>query len=207
MGMPSSTQPRVRYSQNARPAKPQSRYRRLVAADLARICEIDRSERIETLYVQHGTELEERAGDWSAPAWSAEGEGEYSVAHQRAGCERQLAAGGCALGAFAADQLVGIGIVTPHVGPGIAQLAYLYVSNGYRASGIGVRLSNELERIAHESGTRRSSSRLRRRSTPSASISVGGSCRRRLRYPSCTSSSRTTCTCTNGCRSAALKRV
>lgn len=152
MGMPSSTQPRVRYSQNARPAKPQSRYRRLVAADLARICEIDRSERIETLYVQHGTELEERAGDWSAPAWSAEGEGEYSVAHQRAECERQLAAGGCALGAFAADQLVGIGIVTPHVGPGIAQLAYLYVSNGYRASGIGVRLSNELERIAHESG-------------------------------------------------------
>lgn len=152
MGMPSSTQPRVRYSQNARPAKPQSRYRRLVAADLARICEIDRSERSETLYVQHGTELEERAGDWSAPAWSAEGEGEYSVAHQRAECERQLAAGGCALGAFAADQLVGIGIVTPYVGPGIAQLAYLYVSNGYRASGIGVRLSNELERIAHESG-------------------------------------------------------
>src|SRR5919197_480098 len=75
-------------------------YRRLVAADLARIGEIDRTECIETLYVQHGTRLEERVGDWSAPAWASEGEGEHSVAHQRAECERHLAAGGIALGAF-----------------------------------------------------------------------------------------------------------
>ena len=105
----------------------------------------------ETLYIQHGTRLEERAGDWSAPAWFSDGEGEHSVAHQRAECERHLAAGGIALGAFA-DRLVGIGIVRPHIRPGIAQCAFLHVSNEYRASGIGGYLSDELERLAREQG-------------------------------------------------------
>ena len=127
-------------------------YRRLVAADISRLGEIDRTERIETLYVQHGSRLEERAGDWSAPAWFADGEGEHSVAYQRAECERHLAAGAIALGAFAERRLVGIGIVTPHVRPGIAQFAYLYVSNGYRARGIGSHLSDELEQLVRAQG-------------------------------------------------------
>jgi GNAT superfamily N-acetyltransferase len=125
-------------------------YRRLVAADLARLGEIDRTERIETVYVQHGSRLEERVGDWHASAWFSDGEGDHSVAHQRAECERHLASGGTALGAFAAGRLVGIGVVTPHIRPGIAQFAFLYVSNGYRASGIGGHLSDELERLARE---------------------------------------------------------
>ena len=125
-------------------------YRRLAAEDLTRIGEIDRSERIETLYVQHGSQLEERHGDWSARAWFPEGEGEHSVAHQRTECERFVAAGGIALGAFAEDRLVGIGIVIPHIRPGIAQLAFLHVSNRYRARGIGRHLTEELERVARE---------------------------------------------------------
>jgi hypothetical protein len=52
--------------------RPQISYRRLDAAELDRIGEIDRTERIETLYVQHGGHLEERAGDWSSPPWSLE---------------------------------------------------------------------------------------------------------------------------------------
>lgn len=127
-------------------------YRRLVAADLSRIGEIDRTERIDTLYVQHGARLEEQVGDWSARAWLTEGEGEHSVAHQRADCERYLAAGGIALGAFADGRLVGIGVVRPHVRPGIAQCAFLHVSNGYRATGIGGHLCDELERLAREEG-------------------------------------------------------
>jgi len=51
-----------------------------------------------------------------------------------------------------APHLVGIGLVTPHVRPGVAQLAYLHVSDGYRASGIGGRLSDDLERIGGEAG-------------------------------------------------------
>lgn len=100
-------------------------YRRLTAADLARVAEIDRTERIDTLYVQHSASLQELVGgDWSAPAWSSDGEGQHSVAHQIAECERHLAAGAIALGAFADGQLVGIGLVTPHIRPGIAQLAF-----------------------------------------------------------------------------------
>jgi GNAT superfamily N-acetyltransferase len=132
--------------------RPGISYRRLVAADLVRIGEIDRSERIDALYVQRGSRLEEKAGDRSAPAWFSEGEGEHSVAHQRAECERHLAAGGIALGAFADGQLVGIGVVTPHIRPGIAQLAFLHVSNAYRARGVGGHLSEELERLARDHG-------------------------------------------------------
>lgn len=104
------------------------------------------------MYVQRSERLEETAGDWNVPAWSSEGEGEHSVAHQRAECERHLAAGGIALGAFADEQLIGIGVVTPHIRPGIAQLAYLHVTKGYRACGVGGNLSEELERLAREHG-------------------------------------------------------
>ena len=128
-------------------------YRRLAAADLERVGDIDRTERIDTLYVQHGRALEQRTGgDWSAPPWLTEGTGEHSVAHQIAECNRHLAAGGIALGAFAADRLVGIGIVTPHIRPGIAQLAFLHVSDGYRGRGVGGRLSDELEQLARGGG-------------------------------------------------------
>ena len=127
-------------------------YRRLVPADLGRVGEIDRTERIPALYVQHGSRLEERVGDWSAPAWLAEGDGPHSVAHQRAECERYLAAGGIALGAFAEGRLVGIGIVVPDIRPGIAQLAFLHVSSEHRASGVGGYLSDELERLARKRG-------------------------------------------------------
>jgi GNAT superfamily N-acetyltransferase len=130
-------------------------YRRLASADLARIGEIDRTERIETVYVQHGSRLEEQVGDFSAPAWLSEGEGEHSVAHQRAACERYLAAGGIALGAFTDGRLVGIGIVSPHIRPGIAQLSFLHVTNEYRDRGIGGHLSEELEGLARAQGDRR----------------------------------------------------
>jgi ribosomal protein S18 acetylase RimI-like enzyme len=128
------------------------RYSGLDRDDLVRIADIDRSERIDVLVVQNGTRLEERHGDWSAPAWLAEGEGEHSLAAQRRFCEEVLAAGGTALGAFSGERLVGIGVVRPSLRPGIAQLAYLHVSNGARGRGIGVHLTGELERIARESG-------------------------------------------------------
>jgi GNAT superfamily N-acetyltransferase len=127
-------------------------YRQLTTEELVRVGEIDRTERIETLFVQHGSELEEEPGDWSARAWFREGEGEHSVAHQRRECERYLAVGGVALGAFAEERLVGVGIVVPHVRPGVAQFAFLHVSNGYRGRGIGGHLSQELEGVAREQG-------------------------------------------------------
>ena len=127
-------------------------YRRLAPAELSLVGEIDRTERIEGLYVQHGTRLELLVGDWSAPPWDAEGEGEHSVAAQRVALERQVEAGAIPLGAFDCERLVGIALVTPHVRPGLAQLPYLYVTAGYRGQGIGARLADELERIARDGG-------------------------------------------------------
>ncbi|MGZ4314952.1 MAG: GNAT family N-acetyltransferase [Gaiellaceae bacterium] len=127
-------------------------YRRLEGHELSRVGEIDRTERIETLYVQRGVELEAVTGDFSAAPWRTEGDGEHSVAHQVAECERYLDGGGIAIGALAGDRLVGIGVVVPHVRPGVAQLAFMHVSDGYRGRGIGVHLAAELERIARDAG-------------------------------------------------------
>jgi GNAT superfamily N-acetyltransferase len=127
-------------------------YRQLRPAELSFVADIDRTEHIEAIYLQHGTHLELRAGAFSARSWDAEGAGEHSVAGQRAALERQVVAGAIPLGAFEGSRLVGIGLVTLHVRPATAQLAYLHVSHGYRALGIGGRLSDELERIAREAG-------------------------------------------------------
>jgi GNAT superfamily N-acetyltransferase len=127
-------------------------YRPLTWADLDRLGDIDRSERIESIYVQSGSHLEEREGDFSAPPWPVEGESEHSVAAQRSECERHLNAGGTGQVAFAHERLVGIALMKPHVRPGIAQLAYLHVSDGYRGRGIGGRLSDGLEALARAGG-------------------------------------------------------
>lgn len=130
-------------------------YRPLERRELSRVGEIDRTERIETLYVQHGVDLEAVAGDFRASPWRSEGTGEHSVAHQVAECERYLDAGGIAIGALDDDRLVGIGVVVPHIRPGVAQLAYMHVSDGHRGRGIGAHLAAELERIARDAGNTR----------------------------------------------------
>ena len=131
---------------------PEIEIRLLAFDELPRVGEIDRTERIDALYVQHGARLEKKAGDWSAPPWDPEGDGEHSVAHQVAECERLVRAGATAVGAFDREHLVAVGIVVPHVRPGIAQLAFLHVTDGYRGRGVGRTLNDELERIAVAAG-------------------------------------------------------
>ncbi|HEV7763198.1 MAG TPA: GNAT family N-acetyltransferase [Acidimicrobiales bacterium] len=121
-------------------------------AELSRIVEIDRRERIDVLYDQHGSELVARHGHWSASAWDPEGHGEHSVEAQVHTLEHYVDGGGIALGAFAGGRLVGVGAVVAHLRPGIAQLAYLHVSAPSRATGIGSCLSGQLEQIARTAG-------------------------------------------------------
>jgi GNAT superfamily N-acetyltransferase len=108
--------------------------------------------RIDLVYEQRGTELVERRGDWSSPAWDGHGHDEHSVAAQRHALEHYVDAGGLAVGAFAAGRLVGIGVVLPHLRPAIAQLAFLHVSNGFRAAGIGSSLCDQFEEVARDAG-------------------------------------------------------
>ncbi len=120
--------------------------------ELSRVVEIDRSERIDVLYDQRGVELVARHGHWSSSAWDPGGHGEHSVAAQVHALERYVDAGGTALGAFAGGRLIGIGVVVPHLRPTTAQLAYLHVSAAVRATGIGSRLSEQLEQLARSAG-------------------------------------------------------
>ena len=127
-------------------------YRRLDAADLDRLADIDRTEHVPAYYVQRGEELVEVVEPYDMPPWFPAGDDVHSLPHQIAFCARQLAAGGVALGAFDGPRLVGVGVVTPHARPGIAQLAYLYVGDGYRGRGVGARLCDQMEAIARAAG-------------------------------------------------------
>lgn len=132
--------------------EPAVEFRRLGRTELSRVVEIDRRERIDVLYDQHGSQLVARHGNWSASAWDPEGHGEHSVEAQVNTLEHYVDTGGIALGAFASGRLVGIGVVVPHLRPGIAQLAFLHVSAPLRATGIGSCLSEQLEQIARTAG-------------------------------------------------------
>ena len=120
--------------------------------ELSRVVEIDRRERIDVRYDQHGTHLVARRGEWSASAWDPDGHGEHSADDKVHTLEHYVDTGGIALSAFARGRLVGIGVVVPHLRPRIAQLAFLHVSAPSRATGIGSRLSEQLEQIARTAG-------------------------------------------------------
>lgn len=126
--------------------------RKLARNELDRVAEIDRTEHIDMLYDQHGTQLTTRRGDWNAPAWDPAGAGEHSVRAQLAALQHYADQGAIAIGAFRDGRLVGIGVVLTHLRPTTAQLAYLHVSAPMRAQGIGTQLADELDRIARAEG-------------------------------------------------------
>jgi GNAT superfamily N-acetyltransferase len=126
--------------------------RNLARHELSRIGEIDRTEHIDTLFEQHGTDLVARRGTWNASAWDPDGHGDHSVDAQQRALRHYADAGGIALGALSDGRLVGIGVVVPHLRPATAQLAYLHVSQDFRNVGIGGRLSDDLELIARRAG-------------------------------------------------------
>ena len=127
-------------------------FRRVGRAELGRVGEIDRRERIDVLYDQHGAQLVARHGEWNAPSWDPDGHGEHSVEAQVHALEHYVDSGGIALGAFAGGRLVGIGVVVPHLRPGIAQLAFLHVSAPSRATGVGRGLCQRLDEVARAAG-------------------------------------------------------
>jgi ribosomal protein S18 acetylase RimI-like enzyme len=129
-------------------------FRRLLPQEIGRIREIDRSERVTVGYRVVQGELEASAVHWDVPSFRTEGSGEHTISAQVRFCEKHLEAGALALGAFRAGILAGIGLMTPGIRPGVAQLAYLHVSREHRRAGIATRLVAELIRFAAQAGAR-----------------------------------------------------
>ena len=93
--------------------------RDLARSELSRVGEMDRTERIEVLFEQHGTELVARRGSWSASAGDLDGHGEHSVDAQRQALMHYADAVESHVARL--DDAVGIGVVVPHMRPAIAQ--------------------------------------------------------------------------------------
>ena len=132
--------------------EPAVEFRRLGRNELPRVAEIrpDGTYRCALRPAWH--ELVAWLGDWSSPPWDPDGHGEHSVEAHRRALEHYVDTGGIAFGAFASKRLVGIGVVVPDLRPGIAQLAFLHVSAPMRATGIGSRLSEQLDQVARTAG-------------------------------------------------------
>jgi N-acetylglutamate synthase-like GNAT family acetyltransferase len=127
-------------------------YRWMDPDEIVRVGEIDRSERIRIGYEMRDGHLHRMEVDWDAPNFLAEGEGEHTIYEQIRFCREHIDRGAVVIGAFDDDTLVGIGVLTPGIGEGLAQLAYLQVSNGYRHFGIGTRLLHEMLEQARRMG-------------------------------------------------------
>ena len=140
-------------------------YHWMEADEVKRIGEIDRSERIRTGYKVADGNLQRMEVNWDSPAWDMEGDGDHSVASLVKFCGEHLERNGRLYGAFDGDNLAGIGLIQHGIGEGMAQLAFLHVSNGYRRNGIGRRIADELIREAKKEGA----SRMYVSATPSGS--------------------------------------
>lgn len=119
--------------------------RTLASAELDRIVEIDRSEPVAGFYVQSGTELDFRPVTPFIGGWP-------SVPETVQFCRDHVGNGALALGVFGEERLVGIGILTSNLLPGVAQLAFMHVSAAYRRQGIATALWEQL--VAHARATR-----------------------------------------------------
>jgi ribosomal protein S18 acetylase RimI-like enzyme len=127
-------------------------YRWMEPDEVNRVAEIDRSERVRTGYVYENGKLKKMDVQWDSSAWRDEGEGEHTIAAQIKFCRDHLSRDGRMYGVFDADRLVGVGILQPEIRKGIAELAFLHVSNGYRRSGIGNRITEALISEAKNGG-------------------------------------------------------
>ncbi|HXJ35266.1 MAG TPA: GNAT family N-acetyltransferase [Candidatus Eisenbacteria bacterium] len=121
--------------------------------ELARIGEIDRSERITQQYRQRGQILELIEADIDAPRWGQPGE--VTIEHRIEQWTRLVSAGGVPIGAFDGDNLIGFAVYVRATPETPAHLAVLHVTKPWRRHGIGRELTNEVVRLARTDGARR----------------------------------------------------
>jgi len=125
----------------------------LAVSELARIAEIDRSERITQQYRQRGATLELVDVDIDAPRWDEPGEA--TIEHRIDQWTRLITAGGVPVGAFDGENLIGFAVYMPASPETPASLAVLHVTKPWRRHGIGRELTDEVVRLARVDGARR----------------------------------------------------
>jgi GNAT superfamily N-acetyltransferase len=124
----------------------------LCQADVARLAEIDRSERVRVGYAWRDGRVVAEEVDRKAPPWSREGGGPHSVAAMIAFGAASLERGGSFLGAAEGDRLAGVAIVRCRLTVTMAQLAFLHVSRAYRKRCVATRLLCEARLLARQDG-------------------------------------------------------
>jgi len=112
-----------------------------------RLEEIDRSEHVTLIYQYKDGQLTTQTVDWQVPVWTPD-----ELRHLHELFDPMLAAGATLLAALDGDQLAGLAILRYHLTPRMAQLAFLYVNQGYRRRGIARRLTDEMIRRAKADG-------------------------------------------------------
>jgi ribosomal protein S18 acetylase RimI-like enzyme len=120
--------------------------------ELGRIGEIDRSESVRFKYVYEHGALRPVEINHEIPTWN-----EAMVADAIRMLEPKLREGGVFLGAFDGDRMVGVAVLGGALigrAHDQLQLAFLYVSNGYRRLGLARRLLDEVCALARMKGAR-----------------------------------------------------
>lgn len=127
--------------------------KKLDKSEVVRIREIDRTEKVTSLYRSAGGKLMKEKKEVLVPPWTPE-QVDAHIAWQ----SRELDRGGTLLGAFEGEQLVGIAVLGNRpVGSDskTAQLVFLHVTSQYRRKGVGSALYEELRKRAKMSGKKR----------------------------------------------------
>jgi len=119
---------------------------RLNAEDLDRIPEVDVSEEVDVIYLQHGTELERLDHPHNTQTRSPE---EWSS--EIGLWQSFVGAGGASWGVFNHNRLVGFAVLRIGLTDDTAQLAGLYVERARRRTGIGRDLVDAVVEGARQS--------------------------------------------------------
>jgi ribosomal protein S18 acetylase RimI-like enzyme len=130
-------------------------YRWMEPAEIDRLREIDRAEIIRLGYFYRDSQLKGRPVNWDTQGFTREGTGDHSFAGQIDFCRGHIQAGAKMIGAFDGNKMVAVGVLRPEIRPGLAQLAYLQVSNGYRRQGIASLMVEKLFQFAVATGADR----------------------------------------------------
>ncbi|NND03502.1 MAG: GNAT family N-acetyltransferase [Acidimicrobiia bacterium] len=126
--------------------------RTLEPPDIELLRQIDRSEQLDVVYAVVDGVLEARPDDFFVPSWDLVGTGEHSIQAKLDQWRPYVEGGATLIGAFVAEEIVGLALVERNLRPGLGWLALFYTTRSHRRSGVGKALWAEAVSIVHDGG-------------------------------------------------------